>query len=286
MKKILLAVLLVLIAAPGWQGTARADYWTGAIGQPPKDVPYVPTPQKTVEKMLALAEVSGEDLLYDLGCGDGRIVITAATRYGTRGIGVDIDPSLVRMSQENAGRANVSHLVQFIQADLFRIDFREASVVTLYLLQHINIQLRPKLLNDLRPGSRIVSHAFDMGEWQSDQMVNGKFNRIYLWVVPANASGVWKWDSTSAEGDAEHFTIEIIQRFQEVTGTASAKGSPMPIEFGKIVGDNIHFTMMSEAGSARFEGKVQGHIIEGTIESAGGRTAWRATRDPATMSPL
>jgi SAM-dependent methyltransferase len=286
MKKIILAVLLVLIAAPGWQGTARADYWTGTIGQPPKDVPYVPTPQKTVEKMLALAEVSGEDLLYDLGCGDGRIVITAAARYGTRGIGVDIDPSLVRMSQENAARANVSHLVQFIQKDLFRIDFREASVVTLYLLQHINIQLRPKLLNDLRPGSRIVSHAFDMGEWQSDQMVNGKFNRIYLWVVPANASGVWKWDNTSAEGDAEHFTIEIIQRFQEVTGTASSKGSPVPIEFGKIVGDTIHFTMMSEAGPVRFEGKVQGHIIEGTFESAGRRTAWRATRDPATMSPL
>ncbi len=157
------------------------------------DVHYVPTPEEVVEEMLRLANVSKDDVVYDLGCGDGRIVITAAKKYGARGVGVDIDPQRIKESNENAQKAGVTDRVKFLQQDLFEIDFSEATVVTLYLLPALNLKLRPKLLRDLKPGSRIVSHAFDMGDWKPDQVVNvpgdidGDLERtVYFWVVPAS----------------------------------------------------------------------------------------------------
>jgi SAM-dependent methyltransferase len=153
------------------------------------DVHYVPTPEEVVEEMLRLANVGKDDVVYDLGCGDGRIVITAAKKYGARGVGVDIDPQRIKESNENARLAGVTDRVKFLQQDLFEMDFREATVVTLYLLQRLNVQLRPKLLRELKPGTRIVSHAFDMGDWVPDKVVTvpgGDDERtIYYWVVPA-----------------------------------------------------------------------------------------------------
>jgi len=154
------------------------------------DVHYVPTPEEVVEKMLEMANVGKNDVVYDLGCGDGRIVITAAKKYGARGIGVDIDPQRIKESNENARIAGVADRVKFLQQDLFEIDFSEATVVTLYLLPALNLRLRPKLLRDLKPGSRIVSHAFDMGDWKPEKVVNvpGDIDQdrtIYYWVVPA-----------------------------------------------------------------------------------------------------
>jgi SAM-dependent methyltransferase len=155
------------------------------------DVHYVPTPEAVVEKMLELAKVGKDDVVYDLGCGDGRIVITAAQKYGARGVGVDIDPQRIKESNENAKKAGVTDRVKFLQKDLFELDFSEATVVTLYLLPALNLKLRPKLLRDLKPGTRIVSHAFDMGDWKPDQVVtvpsDGSFLDItvYYWVVPA-----------------------------------------------------------------------------------------------------
>ena len=152
-------------------------------------VHYVPTPEEVVEEMLRVANVGKDDVVYDLGCGDGRIVITAAKKYGARGVGVDIDPQRIKESNENARLAGVTDRVKFLQQDLFEMDFREATVVTLYLLQRLNIQLRPKLLRELKPGTRIVSHAFDMGDWVPDKVVavpGGDDERtIYYWVVPA-----------------------------------------------------------------------------------------------------
>ncbi len=149
------------------------------------DVPFVPTPNPVVEGMLKLANVKSTDLVYDLGCGDGRIVITAAKDFGAHGVGVDIDPARIREAQENAKQAGVAGLVKFEQNDLFKADIRNATVVTLYLLPNVNERLKPKLLSELKPGTRIVSHSFTMGDWKPDRetTVDGRY--IYLWTVSA-----------------------------------------------------------------------------------------------------
>ena len=148
------------------------------------DVPYVPTPQPVVDAMLRVAKVNKNDVLYDLGSGDGRIVNTAAQRFGTRGVGIDINPERIKEANENAQKAGVTNRVKFIQQDLFKTDFSEATVVTLYLLPEVNARLRPKLLRELKPGSRIVSHAFDMGDWKPQQTLNVEGKTVYYWVVP------------------------------------------------------------------------------------------------------
>jgi predicted RNA methylase len=177
--------------------TKKADKWLLAatiaivIGsafvyaqEPKKDVPYVSTPQIVVDKMLEVAAVTKDDVIYDLGSGDGRIVITAAKKYGVRGVGVDIDPERIKEANANAMQAGVANRVKFIEQDLFKTDLKEASVVTLYLLPEVNLRLMPKLLQELRPGTRVVSHAFDMGDWKPDQTVQVEGRTIYYWVIP------------------------------------------------------------------------------------------------------
>jgi SAM-dependent methyltransferase len=150
-----------------------------------KDVPYVPTPQIVVDEMLKVASVTKNDVVYDLGCGDGRIVITAAKQHGARGVGVDIDPERIKESNENAQKAGVTERVKFMQGDLFKMDLKEATVVTLYLLPEINLKLRPKLFQELKPGTRVVSHAFDMGDWKPEKTVKVDGRTIYYWTIPA-----------------------------------------------------------------------------------------------------
>lgn len=149
-----------------------------------KDVPYVPTRQNVVEAMLSLAKVKKEDVVYDLGCGDGRIVITSAKLYGTNGVGIDIDPVRIKEANENAQKENVAEKVTFIEGDLFKQDFSKASVVTLFLLPEVNEKLRPILLKQLKPGTRIVSHAFRIGNWKPEQTITVENTMIYLWTVP------------------------------------------------------------------------------------------------------
>lgn len=152
------------------------------------DVPYVPTPQEVVDAMLALADVKPGDVLYDLGSGDGRIVVTAAQRLGVRGVGIDINPERIQEAEANAEAAGVQKLTEFRQEDIFKADFSEASVVTMYLLPSVNNRLKPKLLADLKPGTRIVSHAFDIEGWEPDRIVEADGRTLYLWVVPENPS--------------------------------------------------------------------------------------------------
>lgn len=152
------------------------------------DVPYVPTPPAVVDEMLRIANVTGNDVLYDLGSGDGRIVIAAAQEFGTRGVGIDLDPQRVEEANQNAQAAGVSDRVQFRQQDLFQTDLSDATVVTLYLLPEVNLKLRPKLLDELEPGTRIVSHAFNMGDWQPEQVVEVEGRTIYFWTVPEKGS--------------------------------------------------------------------------------------------------
>jgi ubiquinone/menaquinone biosynthesis C-methylase UbiE len=149
-----------------------------------RDVPYVPTPEKVVERMLEIANVGPNDLVYDLGSGDGRILIAAAKKHGARGVGIDIDPDRIREARANARSAGVSDRVEFREGDLFKTDLSQASVVTLYLLSSVNLQLRPKLLSELKPGTRIVSHAFDMGDWKPLKVEKVGSSTVYYWVVP------------------------------------------------------------------------------------------------------
>lgn len=148
------------------------------------DVVYVPTPQEVVDTMLRLANVTKDDLVYDLGCGDGRIVITAARRFGARGVGIDIDPDRIKEANANARTAGVANRVRFTNADLFETDFSQATVVTLYLLPSLNLKLRPKLLTELKPGTRLLSHDFDMGDWVPDQRVEVGSRTVYFWRIP------------------------------------------------------------------------------------------------------
>ena len=160
-----------------------------------KDVPYVPTPQVVVDEMLKLANVTKGDVVYDLGCGDGRLVITAVQKFGAaRGVGVDIDPQRIKESNDNAKAAGVTDRTTFVVQDLFQTDFKDASVVTLYLLPEVNLKLRPKLLSDLKPGTRVVSHAFDMGDWKPEKAITvaDGGQRLYLWTIPANAANANK----------------------------------------------------------------------------------------------
>ena len=147
------------------------------------DVPYVPTPQHVVNEMLKLADIKKGDILFDLGSGDGRIVITAAQNFGVKGTGIDIDPERIREAEDNAKKANVTSLVSFKQANLFDTDLRGANVVTLYLLPSINMKLRPKLWKELKPGTRVVSHSFDMGDWKPDKVVEVEHRKLYLWTI-------------------------------------------------------------------------------------------------------
>jgi SAM-dependent methyltransferase len=157
-----------------------------ALGELPY-VPYVPTPEAVVDEMLEIAHVSAKDIVYDLGSGDGRIVITAAKRFGARGVGIEINPDLIREASENAGQAGVAHLVRFAEADFFTSDLREATVVTLYLLPEVNRQLLPKLLAELRPGTRIVSYKYDLGDWAPEKTVRVSRGTVYYWVIPPGA---------------------------------------------------------------------------------------------------
>jgi ribosomal protein L11 methylase PrmA len=177
--------LIVLAAACGL--AAPLPLFAQAQKQPATqypDVIFVPTPQEVVEDMLRLANVQKGDVLYDLGSGDGRIAITAARKYGIKATGIDIDPERIREANENAKKAGVTNLVQFRQENLFTADFRDATVITLYLLPDLNVKLRPKLWNELKPGTRIVSHQFEMGAWKPEKRLESNGRTIYFWTVP------------------------------------------------------------------------------------------------------
>ncbi|QNL50793.1 class I SAM-dependent methyltransferase [Olivibacter sp. SDN3] len=175
MPRFLLSSILMLLGSFG--AFAQSSYET-------LDVPYVPTKPAVVEAMLNMAKVNKNDVIYDLGCGDGRIVITAAKKYGATGVGVDIDPQRIEEANANLKKEGLTDKVKFIESDLFKVDFSNASVVTLYLLPDVNLRLRSKLLETLKPGTRIVSHAFDMGDWKPEKQINVEGSTIYFWTVP------------------------------------------------------------------------------------------------------
>lgn len=198
------------------------------------NVPFVPTEEKVVDAMLELAGVNAKDLLFDLGCGDGRIVVKAAMECGARAIGVDLDPTLLVEAQEYAAWSRVDHMVDFIHDDLLCVDFSPATVVTLYLLPMINLKLKSRILEELRPGTRIVSHDFDMGHWEADQRIAVHDALLFLWIVPAPVAGNWTLNT-----DEKEYRLELQQQFQKVSGKAWINGESAVLQTAQLQGNHL-----------------------------------------------
>ena len=231
------------------------------------DVVYVPTPRETVDRMLQVTEVGSSDYVIDLGSGDGRIAI-AAGRLGAKALGVDLDPARIRDAEFNAKRAGVTDRVTFRQQNLFETDLSQATVLTMYLLPGINVKLRPKILS-LRPGTRVVSHDFSMGDWKSDLTETTNW-RIHMWIVPARVAGKWQ----ARIGD-KTFNVTLDQTYQEFRGTASVDGRTLLLRNTRLRAANIEFTVDLDGQAATLRGVVNGDRMQG--RSSGG-IEWSATR--------
>jgi hypothetical protein len=250
-----LSMALISVAACAQTTTtAPSTAYTPSVGQAGKDVVWVPTPQALVDRMLDMAKLTRNDYLMDLGSGDGRTVITAAKR-GATAHGVEYNPDMVKLSRDAAQKEGVTAKATFQQADLFTIDLNKASVITMFLLPDINIKLRPKILQ-LRPGTRIVSNSFTMGDWEADETANvdtsancESWCTAYLWIVPARVEGTHK------TGAGE---VRLKQTYQKLTGTLSAQGRTVPIESGKVRGDQVSF----RAGGRDYSGRFAGGKLE------------------------
>jgi SAM-dependent methyltransferase len=257
-------VLLWLLCAALLAGVpaAPAQDYQPQVGQDGKDVIWVPTPQALVDKMLDMAKVTPKDYVIDLGSGDGRTVITAAKR-GSKALGIEYNPEMVELSKRTAAKEGVADKASFVKADLFESDFSQAQVITMFLLSSINLKLRPKIL-DLKPGTRIVSNTFDMGDWKADETANlpgcSSWCTAHLWIVPAKVEGTWKL----TQGE-----LTLKQDFQNISGTLRSGNAEMTVA-GKLAGEQISFN----AGGTQYNGRVSGNAIEGT---AGGNK-WSATR--------
>lgn len=257
----LLCAALFVPVAPGVAGAADSGY-TPAVGQEGKDVIWVPTPQALVERMLTVANIRPGDFVVDLGSGDGRTVITAAKKFGARALGLEYNPDMVELSRRNAEKEGVADRAQFQRADIFATDFSNATVVTMYLLPSLNLRLRPILLN-MKPGTRVVSHAFTMDDWNPDQTENVEGRTAYLWIVPAKVEGAWRVDA-----GGKTYDVDLKQRYQVLTGQAKAAGGPVQFRDGTVRGDEVTFTLV-EGGVARtFIGKVVGDRLEGTARGS------------------
>lgn len=259
-------------------GAPGADY-VPQVGQQGKDVIWVPTPQALVERMLDMTRVTAEDYVIDLGAGDGRTVIAAAKR-GARALGIEYNPDMVALARQNAEEAGVSDRARFVQGDIFKTDFSKADVLTLYLLPSLNLKLRPTILR-MRPGTRVVSHAFTMEDWHPDQTEIVENRNAYLWIVPARVEGTWRM--TTSSGTVAHELL-LRQRFQFAEGLVRINGKTGQLREFRIEGTRITFTIFEPTSKAPlrydFEGRVNGDAMEGVVRLPGGQQAWKATRVP------
>ena len=255
------------------------------------DVPYVPTPQAVVDEMLRIAQVGAKDYLIDLGSGDGRIVIAAVKARGARGLGVDLDGGLVQTARREAERQGIADRAVFHQRNLFVTEIGAATVLTMYLFPGVIMQLRPRLLAELKPGARVVSHDFDMGDWLPDERKTVAVpdkphgpprSEVYLWIVPANAAGAWRWQ-LDVGGTPVAYEVALEQKFQMLAGTPVVGGAPARLEGGRMRGDEIRLRLAAAIGGreVRHEctGRIAGDTISGTARlDGGGEVVWNAAR--------
>ncbi|HLN21666.1 MAG TPA: class I SAM-dependent methyltransferase [Bacteroidales bacterium] len=266
-RSLLASVMIFLAIGLFAQDKEKTTGYVPHVGQAGKDVIWVPTPENLVKKMLEIAKVTPQDYVVDLGSGDGRTVIAAA-KLNAKATGIEYNPDMVEFATKNAKEAGVSDRANFIKADLFEYDLSNATVITMFLLPEINLKLRPKLL-DLKPGTRIVSNTFTMGEWDPDLEVtideNMSWNTALLWIVPAKVEGTWKM------GDSE---MTLNQEFQKFWGNNKQGNKTTPISEGKLDGANISFKI----GSAAYTGKVNGKTMSGTATTGSSKFDWTATK--------
>lgn len=263
-RRSLLAGAAALAATPVFAQLAEQD-------APPRlDVPYVPTPQEVVDRMLEIAKVSGKDFVMDLGCGDGRMLVTAASRFGSRGRGVDLNPVRIKEANANAQSAKVSDKVTFEVKNLFETSIADADVLTMYLLPSVNLQLRQRIFDEMKPGSRIVSHSFDMGDWDADLRDQVNYSRIYHWIVPAKIAGKW----IIADG-ADKIEADLVQTHQKITGgSVKFTGGSAPV-MGLVTGQDVRIMTQIRGEPRIYAGRVSGN---GIAPIAGGAQGWTAVR--------
>jgi SAM-dependent methyltransferase len=273
-------VAAMLIAAPLAAQNAPPlgdDVYTPQLGQSGKDVIWLPTPDALVTRMLTEAKTTSADLVYDLGSGDGKIPIAAAKSFGARAVGIEFNPEMASLARRNVERAGVADRVTIITGDIFKEDFSRASVLTLYLLPDLNLQLRPTILK-MKPGTRVVSHNFRMGEWDPDESFKEDGRDGYLWIVPADVSGRWTLRENDGVSDAQ---IELAQRFQRLGGTITRKGAAQPLLGPVINGNELRFSFVDTDGGTRtVTAQVNGDRFEGKLGLVNHSTSITGVRSP------
>ena len=269
-----LARALAIVSLVVLPFAASAQKFEPQVGQAGKDVIWVPTPEEVVERMLTMAQVTPNDFVVDLGSGDGRTVIAAAKKFGAKSLGIEYNPDMVKLSQENAQKAGVADRAQFRRADIFATDFSQATVITLYLLPALNMKLRPTILA-MKPGTRVASHSFTMEDWEADEVSTLDGRRAYFWIVPANVMGAWSLD---AGGQKTEISLE--QTFQKINGTVNFGGIQAGLREARMRGPHISFAYVDQAGVRRdFSGEVNGRQMQGTFHDDKGQEGrWSATK--------
>ena len=238
------------------------DKYQPSVGQSGKDVIWVPTNDAVADAMLKAANVGPNDLVFDLGAGDGKIAIAAAKNYGARSVGIEFNKDMAELAKRNAERAGVSDKVKIINGDIFVEDFSKATVVTMYLLPDLNLKLRPTLLK-MAPGTRIATNSFNMGDWEPDQTIGTGYTQGYFWVVPGNAAG--KWTIKGIDG-GQGDVLELTQRYQKVGGTLTIKGKSQPILGGTLNGNRLKFSFVDQNGQSRiFDVEIKGNAMTGNV---------------------
>jgi precorrin-6B methylase 2 len=262
------ALLLAFFLIGCGTTTPVANEYKPTIAQEGKDVIWIPTPTELAERMLKAANVTKNDLVYDLGAGDGKIAILAAKQFNATAIGIEFNPDMADYARKNAQLAGVSNKVSIITGDIFKEDFSKATVVTLYLLPGLNIRLRPTILA-MKPGTRVVSNTFTMGNWTADQTVQSDNGHMgYLWIVPARVEGSWTISGLPGLSNNHSLRMNILQQYQEITGTLEVPGRTNSISIkGRLNGDQISFEYQDQTGVLRsFVGSVENNMIKGSLK--------------------
>lgn len=274
-----LAALFAL--ALGVQLSANAQQKLGdekyqpSVGQEGKDVIWVPTSDELVQKMLETAKVTDKDIVYDLGCGDGKIPIAAASRYKARAVCIEYNPDMAALANRNAQRAGVTDRVKVIRGDIFVEDFSQATVVTLYLLPDLNMRLRPKILK-MKPGTRVVSHAFNMGDWEPDQRINTSMAQAYYWVVPANVGGEWSLDGMDGNPKV---SLSLTQRYQRVGGNIMIGKTSQPLLGARVEGDKLTFSYIDSSNTLfNVNATIDGKTMSGQVQGGTTYNNFKGTR--------
>lgn len=270
--RFLAAILAASLTAPVAAQT-KPEYgdevFQPSVGQPGKDVIWVPTPDALVTRMLTAAKVTKDDLVYDLGSGDGKIPIAAAKQFGAKAVGIEYNPDMAELARRNTKRQGVDNLVNIITGDIFKEDFSKATVVTMYLLPDLNLKLRPTILK-MKPGTRVTSHQFHMGDWDPDEKYSIEFRDAYLWYVPASVEGTWTFKEES--GSSAEGSITLVQRYQRIGGTVTIGGKTQPALGAALQGDKLAFTFVDGENNLRTARvTVSGNAFSGDL-SLQGRT--------------